>query len=182
MVTNTGVAYLSVSWHRDLSEWNVLRISKWHFETTGPLLKLVPEIVAEVRGSQHPLHAAASSNAAQWIALHARLEHLQVQAAQQGEINVGLCVSPSQTGTENHISEPELELFTFTVYTVTIRVPLVCKRCSVNNTGHNAAVNVMSKTWIRKTHLLFVFCMSHALGMSLCAVFKSLIVTSLRQI
>ena len=149
MVTNTGVAYLSVSWHRDLTEWNVLRMSKWHFETTGPLFKLVPEIVAEVRGSQHSLHAAVSSNAAQWIALHERLEYLQVQArhvkaAQKGEINVGLCVSPSKTCTENHISEAELTVrFHCVQYVVVIRLPLVRKRRAVSNTDHNAAVNVI---------------------------------------
>jgi len=148
MVSNTGVAYLSVSWHRDLSEWNVLRKSKWHFETTGPLFKLVPEIVAEVRGSQHTQHAAVSLKAAQWISLYARLEHLQVQArhvkaAQKGGKNVGLCVSLTKTGTENHISENELELFAFTVYMVIFRLTSVRRSCAVNNTDYNAAVNVI---------------------------------------
>lgn len=76
MITNTGVAHLSVPWHRDLSEWNMVHMSKWHFETTGPPFKLVPEIVAEMRGSKHTLHAAVSSNAEQLIIVHARLEYL----------------------------------------------------------------------------------------------------------
>jgi hypothetical protein len=76
------------------------------------------------------------------------MEYLQVQArqakaAQKGEINVGLCVSPLKTDTENHISEDELELFAFTVCMVIIRLPIVSKRCAANNTGHNAAVNVI---------------------------------------
>ena len=78
MVTNTDVACLSVSWHRDLSEWNMRQTSKRHFETTGPRFKLMPEIVAEMRGSKHTLRAAVCSSSTQWITVLARPKYFSV--------------------------------------------------------------------------------------------------------